>query len=78
VSVTKVLAVAIGDTPGSLGKVLRLLADAAISVEYTYAFIARTNGLAYVVFRVADNDQAQAVLAQNGVKLAQENEVYDL
>ena len=41
VSVTKVIAVAISDTPGSLAAVLRILSDNAISIEYMYAFITR-------------------------------------
>ena len=43
-SVTDVLAVSLDDTPGSLARVLRILADAAISVEYLYAFVAHGKG----------------------------------
>lgn len=67
VSVTKVLAVAINDTPGSLAKVSRVLADNHISIEYMYAFITTRKEAAYIVFRVADNDTAAKLLSENGV-----------
>lgn len=70
VSVTQVLAVAIPDSPGSLAKVSRVLADNHISIEYMYAFITRRQEGAYVVFRVADNTAAAQLLTENGVKLA--------
>jgi len=70
VSVTQVLAVSIPDTPGSLAKVLHILADNHISIEYMYAFITRRQEGAYVVFRVENNQIAAELLAANGVKLA--------
>jgi hypothetical protein len=67
VSITPVLAVSLADTPGSLGKILRVIAAEGINVEYLYAFVTRKSGGAYVVFRVEDNQAATAVLGQNGV-----------
>ncbi|MDR1943380.1 MAG: ACT domain-containing protein [Synergistaceae bacterium] len=77
-SLTQVLAVSIEDSPGSLAKVLRILSDANISVEYAYAFITRKRGDAYVIFRVEDNDRAIAVFEKNGVKTASAGELFDL
>ncbi len=70
VTVTQVLAVSIPDSPGSLAKVLHILADNHISIEYMYAFITRRQEGAYVVFRVEDNNVAGELLSANGVKLA--------
>ncbi len=70
VSVTQVLAVQLPDTPGSLAKVSRVLADNHISIEYMYAFITRRDEAAYVVFRVADNAAAAEILVSNGITLA--------
>ncbi len=75
VSVTQVLAVSLDDTPGSLAKVLRILSDHHISVEYVYAFITRRQEGAYVVFRVADNQAAAELLSAHGVKLATKNDI---
>ena len=38
-SVTPVLGVSIPDTPGGLNKVLQILSDANINIEYMYAFL---------------------------------------
>lgn len=70
VSVTQVLAVSLPDSPGSLAKVLHILADSHISIEYMYAFITRRQEGAYVVFRVADNAAAAELLTSRGVTLA--------
>jgi hypothetical protein len=75
VTITPVLAVALEDAPGSLAKILRLLADAVISVEYLYAFTARKKGSAYVVIRVEDNSSAIAVLKAGGIKVASAGEI---
>lgn len=67
-SITKVLAVAIPDEPGGLSKVIRVLGDNDVNVEYMYAFITRKKGLAYMIFRVEDNQKAVHVLQQSGIK----------
>lgn len=68
-SATKVLAVAIPDEPGGLGKVIHYLGDAEINVEYMYAFTGRQKDTAYMIFRVQDNEKAIQVLSKNGVKM---------
>ena len=77
-SVNKVIAVSVDDTPGSLAKVLRILSDEGISVEYVYAFITHEAGRAYVIIRVEDNDKAIGVLTAKDIKLASAGELYDL
>ncbi|MDR2745055.1 MAG: ACT domain-containing protein [Desulfovibrio sp.] len=67
VSLTQVLAVSLADTPGSLSKILRVIAGAGINVEYLYAFVTRKRGGAYVVFRVEDNAAVTAILDKNGI-----------
>ncbi len=77
-SVNKVIAVSVSDTPGSLAKVLRILSDEGISVEYVYAFIMHEPGRAYVIIRVEDNDKAITVLSAKGVILASPGELYEM
>jgi len=67
VSTTKVLAVGLDDEPGALVKVLRILADENINIEYLYAFITRQRRQAYVVLRVENNATASAALEKHGV-----------
>ena len=68
-TITEVIAVAIDDRPGGLAKVLRVLADNHINMEYLYAFTAASRDHAYVVFRVEDNAAAEKVLTDNGIPL---------
>ena len=63
---TEVLAVAIDDTPGSLTHVLDLLAEKNISVEYMYAFSAKQENKALMVFKVDALEEAEALLREKG------------
>ena len=78
VKINQVLPVAISDEPGSLGKMLRVLSDAGISVEYVYAFVAHGENQAYVIVRVIDNDAAVAALAAAGMSIADDEAIYNL
>jgi len=64
--VTEVVGVKIGDAPGKLSAVLRVLDEKNINVEYMYAFMARTEKHAYVVIRVEDNELAETTLEEAG------------
>lgn len=77
-SVAPVLAVAIPDEPGSLSRILHILAENEINLEYTYAFITRREECAYMILRVEDNEATAAVLAASGVKLATQEDLYSL
>lgn len=77
-STTEVVAVEITDEPGSLGKVLKILSDNEIGIEYMYAFIAVSRKGAYVVLRVEDNDKAEKTLSDNGVKIVTEDDISKL
>ena len=78
-SVTQVLGVALSDTPGGLDKVLRVLADAGVNVEYMYAFLGGKKGKdAYMIFRVADNAKAAAALTAKGIRQVEQEEMTDL
>ena len=75
-SVNKVVAVSIEDTPGSLARVLRILSEAGVSIEYVYAFITHEVGSAYVIIRVEDNERAISVMKENGIKLATNSDLF--
>lgn len=73
-SITDVIAVEIPDTPGGLCNILDILNSKNINVDYTYAFTARKQNAAYMIFRVADNEAATQVLLENGIHtIDQEN-----
>lgn len=72
---TTVLAVAIPDVPGGLNRVLQVLMDAKVNVEYMYAFLGGKADSAYMVFRVADEKAAATALTARGIKLVDQEEL---
>lgn len=78
VTITDVLAVGVEDNPGGLAKVMDTLYANKISVEYMYAFVSKSENIAYVILRVADNKTAAEVLSNAGIKLLTSQEIYDM
>ncbi len=76
VTATSVLAVALDDAPGSMAEILSVLADADISVEYTYAFMSNIAGKAYMIFRVDDNDKATKVLVDANITVINQDDIF--
>ena len=66
-SVTGVTVVAVPDQPGGLARVLRLMADNGVDIEYMYSLIGRSADRAYMVFRVSDEQKLLALLGANGI-----------
>ena len=77
-SVTPVLGVSIPDTPGGLNKVLQVLADANINIEYMYAFLGGKNEHAYMIFRVEDDTKAAAALRAHGIETVDQEEIANI
>ena len=78
-SLTSVLGVAIPDTPGGLNKVLQVLTNAKVNVEYMYAFLGgKDTEHAYMIFRVEDNTAASAALAERGIRVVDQEEMTNL
>ena len=75
VSVTDVVGVRIPDEQGGLAELLRVLAEADVSVEYLYAFVAARGGNAYAVLRVEDNAKTEALLAGSGFTLLSDEDL---
>ena len=74
----EVLAVVIGDKPGGLASVVRLLSEAGVDIEYTYAFVAHSRDNAYVIIRVDNNDVAIDTLTKSGITLLTAKELYSM
>lgn len=66
-TMTPVVAVAVPDRPGGLSQVLGVLSAAGMDIEYMYSVFGQKNGLAYMIFRVADPAALEDVLAKNGL-----------
>ena len=67
-SITKVIAVEIQDKPGALVRMLNILGDNQVNLEYSYAFLAKKANSAFMILRVEDNEKAIKVLTQNGIR----------
>lgn len=76
--ITEVIGVEIPDVPGGMSKVLSVLSDNGVNIEYVYAFISRSKDYAYVVLRVRDNEKAEKILLDNGVNLVDESEIKNI
>lgn len=59
---TAVVCAPVPHEPGGLNTVLRAIADADIDIEYMYSMMGEQNGLANMVFRVADPEKLDEVL----------------
>lgn len=66
-SMTPVTVVAVPDQPGGLAPVLQLVAQGSIDIEYMYSLFTHTDGKAYMVFRVSDDEKFAALLAEGGI-----------
>ncbi|MBP3599593.1 MAG: ACT domain-containing protein [Clostridia bacterium] len=71
-NVRSVTAFAVPDQPGGLAKVLSILEENGIDIEYMYALVTKTVGKAYAVMRTNDEDKAEKLLNDNGIELLDE------
>lgn len=75
-SVTDVLGVAIPNVPGGVNKVLGVLEDAGINIEYMYAFLGKKEkNHAYMIFRVQDDAAATKALMENNIRSLNQNDI---
>ena len=74
-SVSDAIAVAIDNKPGGLHYVLDLLSGANICVKYIYSTIQSIKGEAVIVMKVSDQESAEKILGEAGVKLCDTEEL---
>lgn len=70
-----VIAVEVADRPGGLARVLAVLHEANINVEYMYAFVEKSSENAVLIFRFDDPDTAITVLQSAGIRILTGEEV---
>ena len=78
VSISHVIAVALKDVPGTLDRVLTVLSDGQIQLEYLYAFVGRASTDAVVVLRVDDREKTLKIFEENDIKVLDDKEVYGI
>ncbi len=69
VSAREVAAVAIPNETGELNRVLQLIADEGINLDYMYSIINDQTDKAYMALRVDDNAAVEALLADKGYQI---------
>jgi hypothetical protein len=75
---TDVVAVEVEDKPGGLHRLLDMLHNAEINVEYMYAFVQHSGENAVMIFRIDNIDEAVKVLEEHNVKVINGSKVYTL
>lgn len=78
VSTTEVIAIEMPDVPGGLARVLEIMEQEKINLEYLYAFVGQSGHEAMNIFRVEKIDDAVAALQKNHIKVLSGEEVYSL
>ena len=66
VSSRLIAAVAIPNVPGELNRVLQILDDEGINIEYMYSIITNRTDMAYMAIRVDDNQRTEDLLKEHG------------
>ncbi|MBQ7051654.1 MAG: ACT domain-containing protein [Clostridia bacterium] len=74
-SMTPVSVVAVPDQAGGLAPVLEALAEGQMDVEYMYSLFTHKEGMAYMVFRIDDEERFAALLSAHGISLADKEEL---
>jgi len=77
-SKTDVLAVEISDKPGGLNKVLEVIDQSGLNIEYLYAFVHASQDMAINIFRFDDLQGAINVLTKNNIRVLEGKELYQL
>jgi len=78
VNTTEVIAIEVPDHPGGLHKVLEILEQRGISIEYLYSFVRAKSEKALILFKVENPETAVETLEGSGVKVLSDREVYEL
>jgi hypothetical protein len=73
---TDVVAAEVEDRPGGLHRILDLLHEGHINVEYMYAFVQQSGSNAVMIFRFDQIEKAVALLRQNGVTVIDADRIY--
>ena len=76
VKTTDVIGLALDDTPGALAKVITMLSEKGVIVEYSYAFLSSNNKGALIVLRTDDQEYTEKLLLAQNIGIIDPKEVY--
>lgn len=75
VRVYDVVGVELKDEKGNLNRMLSILAESKINLNYIYSFVIRDNNAPVMVFSTDDMEGAEKLLSDAGVKLVSDEEL---
>ena len=75
---TDVVAVEVEDRPGGLHRILDILHNAGVNVEYMYAFVTQSGSNAVMISRFDNIDEAVNILQENNLTVINGSKVYTL
>ena len=74
-SMTPVTVISVPDEPAGLSRVLEVLADGGVDIEYMYSLFTHQNGKAYMVFRIDQEEAFQKAVASHNLSVATKEEL---
>lgn len=74
VRITDVIGCRLEDKPGGLAKIVKVISEIGVNMEYMYAFLTKTDS-AYLVIRVEDNEAVEKALSERNIPLLGEEDV---
>lgn len=78
VTVTEVVAISIPDSPGQLSRVLDILGNRNVNLEYLYTFLGKSDRSVSFVIRVDDIANASEALTDGGIIQLTENDIAEM
>ncbi|MFA5097166.1 MAG: ACT domain-containing protein [Candidatus Margulisiibacteriota bacterium] len=72
---TEIVAVEVEDEPGGLAKVLKVIDDNDLNLEYMYGFVEKHTDKALMVFRFEDPQQAVKILIKNRINTVKAKDI---
>jgi hypothetical protein len=78
VKMGEVIAVRMPDNPGGLGKILGLLDDGNINLEYLYAFVEEKDEMAIVLLHPENIDKGLKALKEGNAEIISQEEFYSM
>ncbi len=77
VKVTDVIATEVNDEPGGLQRILDVIENSEINIEYMYAYTVKRDNKAVLMFRFDDADAAIGILEKGGINVIGSQELFN-
>ena len=75
VKITEVLAVELEDKPGDLDRVLNIISNSGLAINYIYSFVIRDGKAPLMVIHLDNMEKADLTLRVNGVKVIDQEDI---